>query len=171
MLKRQAWPARPGKTWNTAVRKLAVTEADRNTHIWARSRTIPTYKAIARGIWAEEFVPSEDDPPPEKAKATAKEQIDRMVKAVATLRARGVKVLFLRPPSDGPFLETENKHFPRKDTWDVLLAATGAPGIHFAGLSRTAGPRVAGVVAPDRSGCADLHGRRARDRRARFLAA
>ena len=131
VLKRQTWPARPGKTWNTAVRKLAVTSPDRNTHIWAKVENDPAYKAIARGIWAEEFVPSEDDPPPEQAKATTKEQIDRMVKAVATLRARGVKVLFLRPPSDGPFLEHENKHFPRKDTWDVLLAATGAPGIHF----------------------------------------
>jgi len=131
VLKRQAWPARPGKTWNTAVRKLAVTEPDRNTHIWDKVENDPEYKALARQIWAEEFVPSDDDPTPEVAKKTTKEQIDRIVKAVAKMQARGVKVLFLRPPSTGPFLENENRHFPRKETWDVLLAATGAPGIHF----------------------------------------
>jgi len=40
-------------------------------------------------------------------------------------------VLFVRPPSSGPFLEYENRNWPRAQTWDALLAATGAPGIHF----------------------------------------
>jgi hypothetical protein len=50
---------------------------------------------------------------------------------VATLRARGVEVLFVRMPSAGPFLELENSIFPRVGTWNALLTATGAPGIHF----------------------------------------
>ena len=29
------------------------------------------------------------------------------------------------------YLAFENAHFPRQRTWDALLAATGAPGIHF----------------------------------------
>ena len=40
-------------------------------------------------------------------------------------------VLFVRMPSNGKYLEFENKYLPRAETWDVLLAATGAPGIHF----------------------------------------
>ena len=34
-------------------------------------------------------------------------------------------------PSDGEYLAYENRLFPRAKTWDALLAATGAPGIHF----------------------------------------
>lgn len=50
---------------------------------------------------------------------------------MAKLRARGVEVLFVRPPSGGPFLAFEDKVFPRAQTWDVLIARTGAPGIYF----------------------------------------
>jgi hypothetical protein len=50
---------------------------------------------------------------------------------VAKLRARGVRVLFVRPPSTGPYLAFETKVFPRAKTWDVLLQRTGAPGILF----------------------------------------
>jgi len=52
-----------------------------------------------------------------------------MVKA--EIEARGVKVLFVRMPSAGEYLAYENRQFPRAQTWNVLLAATGAPGIHF----------------------------------------
>ncbi len=34
-------------------------------------------------------------------------------------------------PSDGEYLAYENRLLPRAKTWDALLAATGAPGIHF----------------------------------------
>ena len=60
-----------------------------------------------------------------------REQIARAAKIVATLRERHIPVLFVRPPSGGPFLEYEDKAFPRAESWDALLAATGAPGIHF----------------------------------------
>jgi hypothetical protein len=50
---------------------------------------------------------------------------------VAKLRARGVKVVFVRPPSAGPYLEAEERELPRAATFDALLVATGAPGIHF----------------------------------------
>jgi hypothetical protein len=59
------------------------------------------------------------------------EQIDKAAKAIATLRARGVKVLLVREPSTGPYLDYDNRLFPRADSWDVLLAKSGAPGIHF----------------------------------------
>jgi hypothetical protein len=131
VLARQPWPARPGLHSFTRVRKLAETGADRNTHLWDKVEIDPQYRALARSIWAEEFVPSDDDPSPAEAMKTEKEQIERSAKAVAQLRARGVKVLFVRMPSTGPFLEFENRGHPRARSWDALLSATGAPGIHF----------------------------------------
>jgi hypothetical protein len=131
VLARQPWPARPGLHSFIRVRKLAETEADRNTHLWDKVGTDLGYRALARRIWLQEFVPSDDDPSPAEALKVEKEQIERMAKAVAQLRARGVKVLFVRMPSIGPYLQYENQNFPRARTWDALLAATGAPGIHF----------------------------------------
>jgi hypothetical protein len=61
----------------------------------------------------------------------ADEQIERAAKAVAKLRKRNVEVIFVRTPSAGDYLAFENKVFPRAKTWDVLLAKTGAPGVHF----------------------------------------
>jgi hypothetical protein len=40
-------------------------------------------------------------------------------------------VIFVRPPSGERYLEFENRVFPRAETWDVLLAESGVPGIHF----------------------------------------
>ncbi len=131
VLARQPWPARPGLHSFIRVRKLAETEADRNTHLWSKVDADPQYRGLARRIWLQNFVPSEDDPSPAEALKVEKEQIEQMAKAVAQLRARGVKVLFVRMPSIGPYLEYENRNFPRARAWHALLAATGAPGIHF----------------------------------------
>ncbi len=130
VLARQTWPPRPGKPWLTQVRKLSQSEADRNTHLWSKVANDPEYRELARNIWHQRFAPALD-PPPEKLRKTIQEQIDRTAKAVAKLRARGVQVLFLRSPSDGEYLTYETRLFPRASTWDVLLAASGAPGLHF----------------------------------------
>jgi len=131
VLARQPWPVRPGKRWFTEVRKLAESESDRNTHLWSKVGDDLGYREIARNIWREGFVPSDDDPTPEELAKGVREQIERAAKAVAKLRARRVKVLFVRMPSIGEYLAFENRVFPRASTWDVLLATTGAPGIHF----------------------------------------
>jgi len=131
VLARQPWPVRPGKRWFTEVRKLSESESDRNTHLWSKVGDDLGYREVARNIWREGFVPSDDDPTPEEVAKGVREQIERAVKAVAKLRARRVKVLFVRMPSTGEYLAYENREFPRASTWDVLLAATGAPGIHF----------------------------------------
>jgi len=132
VLRRQAWPARPGMHPNTAVRKLTMQEADRNTHMWTKLETDPQYRALAQRIWAEDFdraPPGMDTPAGQRKVIEA--QIARAVAAVEKLRARGVQVLFLRPQSIGPYYAYEQKYFPRAKTWDVLLARTGAPGVHF----------------------------------------
>jgi hypothetical protein len=130
VLARQPWPARPGNHWFTEVRKLGHHEADRNSSLWSKLESDPQYRELARSIWREAFDPAEDPPPAELAK-TIREQIERTAKAVAKLRARGVQVLFVRPPSAGEYLAYERRLFPRAQTWDALLAASGAPGIHF----------------------------------------
>ena len=133
VLQRQAWPQRPGFMDHKDVRKLSVQDADRNTHMWSKLETDPEYRALARSIWAQHF----DGPPPpnmdtpEKLQKLIDTQIQRAVDAVTKLRARGVQVLFVRPPTAGRYLEFDNMVFPRARTWDVLLARTGAPGIHF----------------------------------------
>ena len=131
VLARQPWPARPGRRWFTEVRKLSETESDRNTHLWSKVGDDLEYRALARKIWREGFEPSDDDPTPEEAAKAEHEQIERAAKAVAKLRARGVQVSFVRMPSAGEYLAYENRMFPRAQTWDALLTASGAPGIHF----------------------------------------
>jgi hypothetical protein len=129
VLARQPWPVRFEQRW--PVRKIAVTEADRNTHLWSKVETDPQYQLIARNTWLNHMQHWDDDPPPAKEIEIEKKQIEAAARAVATLRARGVKVLFVRMPSDGPYLEFEARMYPRARTWDALLAASGAPGIHF----------------------------------------
>jgi hypothetical protein len=132
VVKRQSWPVRAGLQASTQVRKLSLTEADRNDRMWSKVESDPEYRALAQHTWAEKF----NDPPPTPVEAaerrrTLDTQIARAVAAVAKLRARGVPVLFLREPSSGNYLAYERRVFPRASSWDVLLAKTGAPGIHF----------------------------------------
>jgi hypothetical protein len=131
VLERQSWPERPGKHVFLEPRKLGNHDADRNSYVWDKVADDPQYLALWRRIWRDSFQPSPDDPTPAQALKIEKEQIARAARVVGKLRARGVKVLFVRMPSSGEYLSYENAHFPRKRTWDALLAASGAPGIHF----------------------------------------
>lgn len=131
LLERQHWPPRPGVFDYEDVRKLSISAADRATHMWRKVEIDPAYQAIAQRIWMQMIKGPPPPGGPEAAKKTRIEQIDRAVAAVAKLHARGVQVIFVRAPSAGPFLEFENRVAPRAATWDVLLARSGAPGIHF----------------------------------------
>src|SRR5687767_1344243 len=53
-------------------------------------------------------------------------------KHIATIQARGGKVVFLRLPVTGPLVEREEKLAPRAATWDRLLRENNVPAIHFA---------------------------------------
>jgi hypothetical protein len=68
--------------------------------------------------------------------------LERIFKSVKTdvgkIRARGGQVVFIREPSSGPYLEVENKVYPRVKFWDRLLKETNATGIHFADYPETA---------------------------------
>lgn len=133
VIKRQAWPVRTGMKPHFDVRKLRVSDIDRNTHMWHKVETDLEYQALCKSIWAQHFT---GPPPPmmdtpEKMRKLVDEQIGKAAKAINTLRARGVKVVFVRLPSDGEYYAFEQKAFPRASTWNLLLKRTGAPGIHF----------------------------------------
>jgi len=126
------WPQRQGMPSFIKVRKLmVVVDEDRASHIWDKLEKDPQYRALAQSIWAQHFAPSPNDPPPAKLQKTVDEQITRSAAAVAKLRKRNVEVIFVRTPSAEKYLAYEDKVFPRAKTWDVLLAKTGAPGVHF----------------------------------------
>ncbi len=134
VLKRQHWPARTNDPPHFPVRKLLVQESDRNSHLWSKLETDADYRELCRTIWAQRF----DAPPPpamntpEKLQKIVDKQIERAVAAITKLRARGVPMIFVRAPSAGRYLEFDNRVFPRERTWDLLLARTATPGIHFA---------------------------------------
>ncbi len=129
VLERQSWPLRPGVARETSVRKLSVADADRNTRMWDKVTHDPDYRALMRENWAGLL--SRPPPPRAAAMLLREQQIKRASAAVAKLRARGVPVLFVRAPSTGMWWQVEQAAFPRAETWDALLARTGAPGIHF----------------------------------------
>ena len=111
--------------------------------MWSKVENDPEYRALARRIWAEDFEPTTTAKQAEHDKAIDGE-IDRAVKVVDKLRKRGVEVIFVRAPSADDFLAFEDREFPRAKTWDVLLAKTGAPGIHFKDY-----PELQGYLLPE----------------------
>lgn len=140
VLRRQPWPHRKDLEEGISVRKLLISEPDRNAHLWSKLETDADYRSLARRIWTQNF----DDPPstPQEIaenQRTLDTQISRASTAIARLRARGVPVLFVRDPSTGDYLAFENRAFPRRTSWDVLLAKTHAPGVHFQDYSALQG--------------------------------
>jgi hypothetical protein len=72
-------------------------------------------------------------------KGEALEAVFNEVKAaVDKIRARGGSVVFIRPPSNGGYLETENFVYPRKEYWDAMLAYIDVQGIHYRDYAETA---------------------------------
>ncbi|MES2130591.1 MAG: hypothetical protein V4463_25240 [Pseudomonadota bacterium] len=130
---RQDWPAREGLHASINVRKLMVQQdPDRNAHLWRKVETDIAYRNWCRMIWSQ-YLDSLPPPmaTPARKKAVIEAQVARAVAALAKLRARGVKVVFLRSPSVGDYYASEQKFFARGETWEPLLAATKAPGVHF----------------------------------------
>jgi hypothetical protein len=88
-------------------------------------------------IWIPLFTPP---PPPTyipraefgKQMGQAMEQRFRDVDAaVAKLRARGGKIVFVSFPHSGALKELEDRETPRAGIWERVLKDTAAPGIHY----------------------------------------
>ena len=96
----------------------------RETHMWSQVETNPLVQAHARYAW-KGF--KEDYPFTPQMIAGG---IAKAAKAVATIRARGGEVVFVRPPSDVHLRVNEEAQVPKVKGWDALLRATGAVGVH-----------------------------------------
>ncbi|MEO7541691.1 MAG: hypothetical protein ABIS66_07035 [Sphingomicrobium sp.] len=104
--------------------KLEEPGEHRATHMWPRILTDTRLRTHARWAWdgfKEDF--------PYTPELIAKGQA-RAVTAVATIRARGGEVVFVRPPSDIHLRVNEEAQVPKAKGWDVLLRNTHAIGIH-----------------------------------------
>ena len=96
-------------------------------------------------IWLPLFTPP---PPPSYVPkdifmAKMKEGIEKrfadVTAAVAKIRARGGKIVFVRFPHTGGLKELEDKITPRQQNWDPLLQMTKAPGIYYSDFSDLSG--------------------------------
>ncbi|MCK6691225.1 MAG: hypothetical protein L6Q97_03885 [Thermoanaerobaculia bacterium] len=135
------------------VPKLSNDTRERQARMWSRVVTDTAYAQRVQGIWmgfsartgplmrpadyaskkavalAGKFQPL---PPPLQVSPAERDSFFMEIKSWADkLRARGGKMIFIRPPSTGMLYQLEEQNFPRKDTWDALLEKTGVPGIHF----------------------------------------
>ncbi len=88
-------------------------------------------------IWLPLFTPP---PPPtyipqevftEKMKKAKEDRLRDTTAAVAKLRARGGKIVFVRFPLTGELKALEDRITPRSDIWNLLVKRTGTPGIYF----------------------------------------
>ena len=135
------------------VPKLSNDTRERQARMWSKVVTDTAYAHRVRGIWlgfsartgplmrpadyaskkgealAGKFQPL---PPPLQVSPAERDSFFQEIKSWAgKLRARGGKMIFIRPPSSGMLYTLEEQQFPRKETWDALLEKTGVPGIHF----------------------------------------
>lgn len=62
-----------------------------------------------------------------------------LVQLVSSLEARGVRVYFVRMPSDGLYREVEETYFPRSEYWDRLAAALPEKCVHADAVSGSEG--------------------------------
>jgi hypothetical protein len=133
ILRRQPLPRRENVEFKADVRKLMNMERDRNTRLWDKVVYDETYRELAKSIWAQNWMPLAELPPPvqEEILEGRENQLDRAVAAVKKLTARGVQVVFVQMPYEGHYTTAEEDIAPRELTWDVLLERSGAPGLHF----------------------------------------
>jgi hypothetical protein len=108
------------------VWKLSVNADDRQTDMWPRIEHDDYLRAHARMVWTSLVFPG---PPIADDIITMTLAATRT--AVATIRARGGEVVFVRPPSAPELRAIEEPRLPRAKGWDALLASAEVRGIHF----------------------------------------
>ena len=140
LLEKVPIPNRPNALIGPALPPYFYTlERDRRARMFSAAAIVgsPLQQQVA-GVWLPLFsVP----PPPtfiplpqfQQMMGNAVEaRFRETAKHVATLRARGANVVFLRLPVTGPLAEREEQLAPRAATWDRLVRESNVPAIHFA---------------------------------------
>ena len=82
-----------------------------------------------KNIWSYYSRMGAKQPPPTQQSIDSLFQV--IQEDVQKITSRGGKVIFVRTPSSGVFLQIEQQIFPREHFWNRILSLTGAPGIHF----------------------------------------
>ncbi len=104
--------------------KLSESYAGRQYVLWREIERNERLRSHAIRVWTYR-----ERPPPDE------ELIARICAdvrdAVATIRARGGEVVFIRPPSAGAYLAREERNVPRSKGWDRLLRESGTFGVYF----------------------------------------
>ncbi len=119
------------------VWKIAQNSDGRQTWMWPRIERDERLRAHARAAWngfKRPIVP----------KAIIDQTVARTRAAVASIRARGGEVVFVRPPDAPQLRVNEEKELPRARGWEALLAAVPAKGVHFDDL-----PAAQGLTTPE----------------------
>ena len=106
------------------VWKLAEIGEHRQTSMWPRILTDARLRGHARYAW-KGF--KEDKP---FADAQIRKGLAEAATAVATIRARGGDVVFVRPPSDRHLRVNEEAAIPKAKGWAALLRVTHSVGVH-----------------------------------------
>ena len=144
MLEALEMPNRPGvRVGPIFPRDFEYTNLDRQTYMGKIFLADTAQQNKQKSIWAffgtiNRFPPISGHP------------LDSMIQVVKSdidkIKARGGKVVFVRTPSSGQFLEKEKQGFPREKYWDRLLAETDCKGIHFQDF-----PQIDHYVCPENS--------------------
>lgn len=137
LIKQVRIPNRPGAQIGPALPPhFATIERDRRTRMRDRVLTDAALRERIGNGWIPLFTPP---PKPHWIPDAAfgpfmQSMLDGRFKdcaaAVAAIRARGGRVVFLHLPSTGPLKELEDRLTPRAMVWDRLLAETGAAGVY-----------------------------------------
>jgi hypothetical protein len=126
-------PQRDGVAGNFVPWISIIDDVDRRARLRRRVETDEAFRNRVRDTWMLRLPP----PPPDPVLARAQREGERhrtlwrAFAAVEKIRRRGGRVIYLHLPSSGRVREFEQRAFPRPHFWDALLAATGAPGIHY----------------------------------------
>ncbi|MCB1044876.1 MAG: hypothetical protein KDC35_18190 [Acidobacteria bacterium] len=141
LIERMDWPDREGMPPRfLGVRKLSTMDRFRESTMWHRLETDLAYQKMAQDTWSTIL----SFPAPPLTDEHVTDVIGRIHSDVDLIRSRGGRVIFVRCPSNGHFLEVERQAFPRSRVWDRLIAETNAIGIHFEDY-----PQLQGYTLPE----------------------
>ena len=123
-------PSRPGVfMMPTFPINFSCTTFDRQEYMTSTFATDANQCKKVMGNWQFFASLSKGAPPMSDKELNA--IFESVKKATDKIKARGGEILFVRTPSSGPYLQGENRGFPREKYWDKLLAVTNCPGVHF----------------------------------------
>ena len=129
VLERQPLPLRQGMFLDRDVRKVSRTRADRQAWLEPRILEDSAYRQLVRDIWMD----GDDSPgrPPSPPADSVTALIAELERDIGRIRARGGDVAFVRFPSSGRFLQSEQRDVPRERYWDRMARELDAVAIHY----------------------------------------